>query len=114
MSATIRDIAKEAGVYTATVSRVLNSSTHVNEDTKEKIMSVVKKYNYSPSTIARGLKTKSIKTIAIVVKSFTMFHHMRIADQINNHFSQGSVSVEAGGTMMGDVKIKTNNENQNE
>lgn len=88
MSATIRDIAKEAGVSTATVSRVLNSSTHVNEDTKEKIMSVVKKYNYSPSTIARGLKTKSIKTIAIVVKSFTMFHHMRIADQINNHFSQ--------------------------
>ena len=88
MSATIRDIAKEAGVSTATVSRVLNSSTHVNEDTKEKIMSVVKKYNYSPSTIARGLKTKSIKTIAIVVKSFTMFHHMRIADQINNHFSK--------------------------
>lgn len=36
------------------------------------------------------------------------------APRINNHFAQGSVSVEAGGTMMGDVKIKTNNENQNE
>lgn len=88
MSATIRDIAREAGVSTATVSRVLNSSVHVNDDTKEKVMNVVKKYNYSPSTIARGLKTKSIKTIAIVVKSFTMLHHMRIADQINNHFSK--------------------------
>ena len=88
MSATIRDIAREAGVSTATVSRVLNSSVHVNEETKEKVLSVVKKHNYSPSTIARGLKTKSIKTIAIVVKSFTMLHHMRIADQINNHFSQ--------------------------
>ena len=88
MSATIRDIAREAGVSTATVSRVLNSSIHVNEETKEKVLNVVKKHNYSPSTIARGLKTKSIKTIAIVVKSFTMLHHMRIADQINNHFSK--------------------------
>ena len=88
MSATIRDIAKEAGVSVATVSRVLNSNVKVNDDTKDRVLSAMKKFNYSPSTIARGLKTKSIKTIAIVVKSFMMQHHMVIADKINQHFSR--------------------------
>ena len=93
MGATIRDIAKEAGVSVATVSRVLNSNVKVNDDTKERVLAAVKKFSYSPSTIARGLKTKSIKTIAIVVKSFMMQHHMVIADRINRHFSQNGYDI---------------------
>ena len=45
MGATIRDIAKEAGVSVATVSRVLNSNVKVNDDTKERVLAAVKKFS---------------------------------------------------------------------
>lgn len=93
MQATISDIAKEAGVCIATVSRVMNSSDKVSEATRAKVEAAMKKFDYSPSVIARGLKSKSMKTIAIVVKSFTMLHHMRIAHEINSHFSKQGYDV---------------------
>lgn len=88
MQATISDIAREAGVCIATVSRVLNSSATVSKETREKVELAMKKFNYTPSEIARGLKNKSLKTIAIVVKKLTMNHHMRIAEEINRRFSE--------------------------
>ena len=62
----IYDIAKEAGVSIATVSRVLNGSENVRDLTRQKVEKVLKKYNYVPSAIARGLMTNSMKTIGIV------------------------------------------------
>ncbi len=88
MQATISDIAREAGVCIATVSRVLNSSATVSKETREKVEMAMRKFNYTPSEIARGLKNKSLKTIAIVVKKLTMNHHMRIAEEINRRFSE--------------------------
>lgn len=88
MQATISDIAKEAGVCIATVSRVLNSSATVSKATREKVEKAMKKFDYVPSEIARGLKSKSLKTIAIVVKKLTENHHMRIAEEINRRFAE--------------------------
>ena len=52
--ATIYDVAREAGVSLATVSRVINGSSVVREKTKEKVMKVIDELNFKPNQIARG------------------------------------------------------------
>lgn len=63
---TIYDISKKAGVSTATVSRVLNGSLNVSEQTRQKVLAVIKQYEYTPNAFARGLGLNSMKTIGIM------------------------------------------------
>ena len=55
---TIRQIAREAGVSVGTVSNVLNNYEHISDQVRERVMQVVKKYNYRPSAVARSLSTR--------------------------------------------------------
>ena len=65
---TISDIAREAGVSKATVSRVINKDySKASEDTIARIESLVVKYNYRPSAVAQSLKTKKTKTIGVIL-----------------------------------------------
>ena len=66
---TIYDIARAAGVSPSTVSRVFNNQKLVNKDTKEKVLKVVKEYQYQPNSIARTLHNKESKSIGILVES---------------------------------------------
>jgi DNA-binding LacI/PurR family transcriptional regulator len=52
---TIRDIAREAGVGIATVSRVLNASPDVKESTRRRVLDIIKRHNYRPNSMARWL-----------------------------------------------------------
>lgn len=63
---TIYDIAKEAGVSPATVSRVLTGSTNVKEDKKEKILHLIEKYDFRPNALARGLSDTKSRVIGII------------------------------------------------
>lgn len=65
---TIKDIAKICGVGVATVSRALNNHPDINAATKQKIMDVVKQYNFVPNNSARNLKRTASKTIAVLAK----------------------------------------------
>ncbi len=67
MAASIKDVAREAGVSIATVSRVLNNVDVVNADTKKKVQEAIKMLNYRPNIVARSLKTQRTKTIGILV-----------------------------------------------
>ncbi len=67
MAASIKDVAKEAGVSIATVSRVLNNIDVVNEDTKKKVEDAIKKLKYRPNIVARSLKTQRTKTLGIII-----------------------------------------------
>lgn len=67
MNITIKDVAKEAGVSTSTVSRVLSNSKSISEDTKKKVMEVVKKMDYKPNLIARGLAKNKKRMIGVVI-----------------------------------------------
>ncbi|STB16755.1 LacI family transcriptional regulator [Clostridium novyi] len=71
MSVTINNIAKEAGVSLATVSRVINNSGYVKDETREKVMKVINKYNYTPSAIARSLSKSITNTIGVIVPDIT-------------------------------------------
>ncbi|WIF94202.1 LacI family DNA-binding transcriptional regulator [Caminicella sporogenes] len=67
MAVTIKDIAKAAGVSRATVSRVLNDSGYVREETRQKVLKTIKELNYTPSAIARSLSTSRTNTIGVIV-----------------------------------------------
>ena len=65
--ATIYDIAEEAGVSIATVSRVLRGESSVSEKTKEKVAAAIAHFNYHPSSIARGLTSNVTHSLGIVL-----------------------------------------------
>ncbi|MBM7702505.1 LacI family DNA-binding transcriptional regulator [Metabacillus iocasae] len=68
---TIRDVAKEAGVSVATVSRVLNETGYVHEDTRKRVMDTMKELNYSPNEVARSLYKKKSKLIGLLLPDIT-------------------------------------------
>ncbi len=64
---TIYSVAHEAGVSLATVSRVINDSSLVKEDTKKKVQDAIVKLGYRPNAVAQGLALKKTTTIALVI-----------------------------------------------
>lgn len=63
---TIYDIAKEAGVSPATVSRVLSKSANVRKEKREKVQELIDKYNFKPNALAKGLAATKTMTIGIM------------------------------------------------
>src|SRR5437867_3973726 len=68
---TITDIARLAGVSTATVSRVLNHKPDVDPETRERILRIVEEQNFVPSIAAAGLANGRSRLISVLVASFT-------------------------------------------
>jgi DNA-binding LacI/PurR family transcriptional regulator len=77
----IRDIARLAGVSTATVSKVLNNYTEVSDATKARILKIVEEVGYIPNSSARALSTKRTWLIGIVYSE-----HLHIGLE-HNYFS---------------------------
>jgi len=65
--ATIYDIAREAGVSAATVTRVLNGSSSVREATRSKVQQVIDLHGYAPSSVAQDLGNGSTKMLGIIL-----------------------------------------------
>ena len=64
---TIYDIAREAGVSAATVTRVLNGSSRVRDDTRQKVRQVIDRYGYAPSSMAQDLGSGNTRTIGVIL-----------------------------------------------
>lgn len=70
--ATMKDIAKLAGVSTSTVSHVINKTRFVSEEISERVNRAAKELNYyAPSALARSLKVNRTKTIGMLVTTST-------------------------------------------
>ena len=67
MTVTIYDVAREAKVSMATVSRVLNGTAVVKDDTKRRVLDAIARLGYRPNAVARGLASKKTKTIGVIV-----------------------------------------------
>ena len=66
---TIYEVAKASGVSLATVSRVINNTGTVKEDTKRTVLSVIKKLGYKPSGLAQALATNRTTNIGVIIPS---------------------------------------------
>ncbi len=68
MPVTIKEIAREAEVSTATVSMILNNKDKsISEATRQKVLAIAKKRNYIPNTMARSLVTRHTRTIGLIM-----------------------------------------------
>ena len=64
----IKEIARRAGVSSATISRVLNNSGYVKEETRQKVLRAVEEYNYVPSAIARSLSIQDSLSVGTILR----------------------------------------------
>ena len=67
MSITIKDVAKEAGVSVATVSRVLNGSCNVSDESTKKVNETIARLNYSPNFLGRNLRKCETNVILVIM-----------------------------------------------
>src|SRR5690625_1373209 len=67
MSITIYDVAREANVSMATVSRVVNNNPNVKPTTRKKVQETIKRLGYRPNAVARGLASKKTTTIGAII-----------------------------------------------
>jgi LacI family transcriptional regulator len=74
MSAKIKDVAAEANVSIATVSRVINDVPLVNKETKDRVLQAIKKTGYKPNAIARSLKLQKTNTIGVILYNITRLY----------------------------------------
>jgi len=81
---TIKEIAKLAGVSTATVSRVINNYPHISKKTRLRVQEVIQKFGYTPNAVARSLVTRKTATIGLVLSDITNPFYAEIARGIED------------------------------
>lgn len=64
---TIYDVAREANVSMATVSRVVNGNPNVKPATRKKVLEVIDRLDYRPNAVARGLASKKTTTVGVII-----------------------------------------------
>jgi len=88
--ATMKEVAKRAGVTIGTVSHVINGTAPVTIKTKENVLNVIKELNYKPNVMAQGLRRSESKMIGLLVPDITNEYYSRIARSfINSAYSDG-------------------------
>lgn len=91
-----RDVAKEAGVSQATVSYILNNvkNVKIRPETREAVMEAVKKLNYHPNQIARGMKLNKTMSIGVVTnRNVTNFYFMKTLEGIKDGTQEQNYSI---------------------
>lgn len=79
---TINDVAKLANVSKSTVSKYLNNIPYVSSTTRKKIEKAIKELDYYPSSVARGLVSKSINLIALVISDIELLNNFLLIKTI--------------------------------
>lgn len=81
---TIYDVAREAGVSMATVSRVVNHNPNVKPSTRKKVEDVIKRLKYRPNAVARGLASKKTTTVGVIIPDVTNLYFSSLAKGIDD------------------------------
>ena len=83
--ATIKDVARLAGVSYTTVSHVLNQTRPVSSDARERVLAAVKELDYVPSALARSLRSKVTGSIGLIIPNNTNPYFSELARGIEDH-----------------------------
>lgn len=79
---TLKGIAQTCGVSISTVSNILNGKTNVSEQTKRKVLEVVKQTGYQPNYFAQGMRKQKTRIIGIIVEDLDVFSTTPIVEAI--------------------------------
>lgn len=84
----IKEIARLSGVSTATVSRILNNSPNVREETRKHVLAVIQEAGYTPNAFARGLGLNSMRMIGIVCTDVSDIYYARAVSLLENQLRE--------------------------
>ena len=87
MKVTISDVARLAGVSTATVSHTINSTRYVSEETKEKVFRAIAELGYTPDASARSFRTGKKKTVGFIVPDISNKFFGTMIESVENYLS---------------------------
>lgn len=81
---TIYDVAREAKVSMATVSRVVNGNSNVRKETRDHVLEVIKRLHYQPNAVAQGLASKRTTTVGLIVPDLTNLYFAELSKGIDD------------------------------
>ncbi|MFD2446427.1 catabolite control protein A [Bacillus sp. CGMCC 1.16607] len=84
MNVTIYDVAREANVSMATVSRVVNGNPNVKPATRKKVVDVIERLGYRPNAVARGLASKKTTTVGVIIPDISSIFFAELARGIED------------------------------
>ena len=80
----IKQVAERAGVSATTVSHVVNKTRYVSPEVEKRVNDAIKELNYTPNIMARGLRTNTVKTVAVIVQEASTPFFSRVVDEISD------------------------------
>ena len=84
MNVTIYDVAREANVSMATVSRVVNGNPNVKPTTRKKVLEAIDRLGYRPNAVARGLASKKTTTVGVIIPDISNTFYAELARGIED------------------------------
>lgn len=88
MKVTISDVARRAGVSTATVSHTINNTRYVSGETKEKVYAAIAELGYTPDASARSFRTGKKKTVGFIVPDISNKFFATMIESVENYLSE--------------------------
>ncbi len=90
--ATITDVAREAGVSVATISRVINNNAKVTPDTRAKVLDAIERLQYQPNVLARNFRRSESRVILVLCPNFTNPYYANVVTGISDTARQSGYS----------------------
>lgn len=96
--ATIKDVAKEAGVSVATVSRALSGSGRVSAGARERVLAATERLGYRPNAVARSLRVEATRTLGLVIPNVMNPFFTAVARAVEDAARERGYSLVLGNT----------------
>ena len=108
---TIYDVAREANVSMATVSRVVNGNPNVKPATRKKVLEVIDRLDYRPNAVARGLASKKTTTVGVIIPDVSNVFFASLArgiDDVATMYKYNIILANSDGNDQKEVNVLNN------